>query len=95
MTNAPDINSDARGFIAENAAQTAYWAELRAKRRRSVTTAYWRMRPEKLLHTPARSSARRKTCFSLSKGTRDERTLVNIGASRARLARRTGSKGSA
>jgi hypothetical protein len=28
MTNAPDINSDARGFIAENAAQTAYWADV-------------------------------------------------------------------
>jgi hypothetical protein len=28
MSVAPDINSDAREFIAENAFQTAYWSDL-------------------------------------------------------------------
>jgi hypothetical protein len=28
MSDAPDINSDARQFIAENAFQTAYWSDV-------------------------------------------------------------------
>jgi hypothetical protein len=72
MTNAPDIVSDARGFIAENAAQTAYWADVA----REAAT----IRDDSLLAYATRKAAAYARAFVGA--TKDMLLLANEGGAR-------------
>lgn len=96
MSASLDNSADPRAFIAENAWQSAYWSDLA---REAATIG-----DDALLAYATRKAAAYAGAFvgaakdmlqPIEGGARDERTLVNIGASRARLAGRTGSTGSA
>ena len=68
----PSLNNpaDPRAFIAEHAANTAYWSDLAREAATSATMRFWPMRRENRRPSRALLSARRRKCFSQTRGTR-------------------------